>query len=130
MSFLLRFAICAMLPASDGLPGVGDLDPGAFVAKFRRDTTRLLWVTAVGCAALFMVSPLITIGVPLPAIALPAGLLDRHAAAMADHRVYLVRQAAFLIKMIGGLHWGADPTVRARFALQAYPPDPAGWRSP
>jgi hypothetical protein len=45
------------------------------------------------------------------------------------HRIYLVRQTVFLLKMVAGLCWGAHPDVRARLALRAYPADPGTWRT-
>jgi hypothetical protein len=129
MAFLLRSAITAILPRSDRFPGAAELDLAPFVAKFLRETTWLMWLAAVGSAVAFALSPVLTVYVPLPAFLLPAGLLDRHAAAMSEHRIYPVRQAAFLLKMIGGLHWAAHPEVRARLGLAPYPPDPGTWRT-
>jgi hypothetical protein len=129
MVFLLSSAIAAILPGSARLPGAAELGLAAFVTKFLRETTWLMWLAAVGSAAAFMLTPILTVWVPRPAFLLPARLLDRHVAAMADHRVYPVRQAAFLLKMIGGLHWAAHPEVRSRLGLLPYPPDPGTWRT-
>jgi hypothetical protein len=129
MAFLLRSAIAAIFPRSGDIPGAAELGLAAFVTRFLRETTWLMWLAAAGSAVAFACAPLLTIWVPLPAFLLPARLLDRHAAAMAEHRIYPVRQAAFLLKMIGGLHWAAQPEVRTRFGLAPYPPDPGTWRT-
>jgi hypothetical protein len=129
MSFLLRFAVAAILPGSAHLPAARDLGLAEFVTRFRRETTWLMWVGVMASAALFQISPLLTISVPLPAVMLTTGALDRHAAAMADHSIYHVRQAAFLLKMVGGLHWAAHPVVRERFGLAPYAPDPLTWKT-
>ena len=129
MAFLLHFAIAAILPGSARFPGAAELDLAPFVAKFLRETSWLMWLAAVGSAVAFALAPILTIYVPLPAFLLPRGLLDRHAVAMCEHRVYTVRQAAFMLKMIGGLHWAARPEIRARLGLVPYPPDPGTWRT-
>lgn len=129
MAFLLCSAIAAIFPGSDRLPGAAELGLAAFVAKFLRETTWMMWLGAIGSAIVFAFAPILTIYVPLPSFLLSASLLDRHAAAMSEHRIYLVRQAAFLLKMIGGLHWAARPEVRTRLGLAPYPPDPGTWRT-
>jgi hypothetical protein len=129
MSFFLRCAIAAILPGSDRLPGAAELGLTTFVTRFLHETNWLMWGVAVGSALAFVCSPILTIYVPLPAFLLPARLLDRHAAAMAEHHIYTIRQAAFLLKMIGGLHWAAHPEVRTRLGLAPYPPDPGTWRT-
>ncbi len=129
MRFLLRFAIAAILPGSDRFPGAAELELAPFVAKFLRETSWLLWLAALGSAVAFALAPILTIYVPLPAFLLPRRLLERHALAMCEHPIYSVRQAAFLLKMIGGLHWGARPEIRSRLGLAPYPPDPGSWRT-
>jgi hypothetical protein len=129
MVALLRFAVAAMLPGSDRFPSSAELGLGPFVARFLRETSWAMWLGCVASAAAFMALPVLTIFVPLPAVLLPARLLDRHAAAMADHRIYLVRQSAFLLKMVAGLHWGAHPEVRQRLGLAPYAADPGTWRT-
>jgi hypothetical protein len=74
------------------------------------------------------VTPLITVGLPLPAFALPKKLLDRHTERILSYPIYLVRQGVFLIRLSAGLCWGADADVRARFALAPYAPDPGTFR--
>lgn len=128
MAALLRFAVAAMFPGSDRFPSAAALGLDAFVRRFLRETSWTMWLACIGSALAFVASPVLTISVPLPAFLLPARLLDRHAGAMADHRIYLVRQAAFLLKMVAGLHWGAHPEVRSRLGLAPYPADPGSWR--
>ncbi|MBK7861865.1 MAG: hypothetical protein IPJ65_25270 [Archangiaceae bacterium] len=65
---------------------------------------------------------------PLPAFLLPARLRDLHAARITTTRIYLLRQATMLVKLPGGLVWGADPKVRQLFALPPLPADPGTWR--
>ncbi len=128
LRFLVRTALVALYPRAHGLPGLEDCDLDAFLRRFARESSGLLWLGVVMASLLFHLSPLFTVLVPLPAFLLPASLRDRHANAMTYAPFYLVRQAIFLLKLPGGLCWGTHPKVRERFALSAYEPDPDGVR--
>jgi hypothetical protein len=128
MIWLIKFAMCTMMPPTASLPGIADTDVDGFLRRLRHDTNFLYWTGLVLGALVFTFTPLITIGVPLPAFALPKKALDRHTERVLAHPLYLVRQAAFLIRVSGGLCWGADEKVRARFALAPYAPDPGTFR--
>jgi len=119
----------AMMPGSDTLPSVADLGLVAFVDKFWVEAPWMFWLGSVGSCFAFMISPLFTVYLPVPAVFLSANLLDRHASAMANHRIYILRQTGMMVKMLAGLHWAAAPEVRARFGLVPYPPDPDTWRT-
>ena len=121
--------MCALLPAVDGLPGVGDCDLDAFLTRMLGEATWMFWLGMVAGAFVFTTTPWLTVYVPLPSFLLPAGLLDRHAARIVTTRLYFLRQSVFLLKMGACLCWGADPRVRARFLLPALQPDPGTWRS-
>lgn len=122
--FLVKTALTALYPRAHGLPGIEDCDLDAFLRRFARESSGLLWLGVVLSALLYHLSPLFTVWVPLPAFWLPASLRDRHANAMTYAPFYLVRQAIFLLKLPGGLCWGTHPNVRKHFALAAYEPDP------
>jgi hypothetical protein len=128
MIWLIKFAMCTMMPPAASLPGIADTDVDGFLRKLKKETNLLYWTGLVLGAIVFTVTPILTVFVPLPAFALPKKALDRHAERILAHKVYLLRQAAFLIRVTGGLCWGADPQVRARFALAPYPPDPGTFR--
>lgn len=127
--WLIEHAMRTMLPRGAGLPGIADTDLGGFLERLHADADRIYWLGLVVSALVFAVSPLITIGVPLPAFALPGPLLDRHAGRLLSHPFYLVRQTGFLIRLSAGMCWGADPGVRAHFALPPYPADPGTFRT-
>jgi hypothetical protein len=120
--------MCAFYPATDGLPGLADIDVDGYLGRFRRESGGLIWLGVVLGSVLFALSPLITIGVPLPSFLLRAGTLDRYADRVAQHPVYLIRQTILLVKSMAGMHWGAHATVREQFSLPAYPADPGTWR--
>ena len=123
----IRHAIAALYPRTT-LPGAEDCGLDAFLVKFREESPPLIWLGLVAGAAVFHLTPLITIGVPLPAFLLPARLLDKHAQRITATKIYLLRQAIFIVKMAAGLCWGTDPRVRAQLALPPLPADPGTWR--
>lgn len=129
MTWLVRSAIVALYPRTEGLPGAEDCDLDAFLRRFRSETTFLMWLGIVAGALVFHATPLITVFLPLPAFLLPRSLRDKHAYRITTGGLYVTRQAIFLLKLAAGLCWGAHPTVRARFALPAYEADPDRWRS-
>ena len=129
MHFLIRAACVALYPRTETLPGVIDTDLDGFLVRFRRESNGLLWLGLVAGTLVFTLTPLITVYLPLPSFLLPRRLLDKHADRIASHRFYLLRQAIVVVKMAGGLCWGAHPKVRAAFALPPYPEEPSRWRT-
>ncbi len=128
ITWLSLSAIRAMLPATRALPGVGDTDLRGFIKQFLREAPALMKLGFYLGVAMFHLSPLLTVYVPLPAFLLPAGLLDKHAYRAATSRIYLLRQNVFLVKLVGGLCWGADPGVRQRLGQIKLPADPGTWQ--
>ena len=128
MIWLIKFAMSTMMPRTEALPGVADADLDGFLRRLKRDTNFLYWTGLVLGALVFALAPIITVGVPLPAFALPPKTLERYSERVLSHPIYLVRQAVFLLRVSAGLCWGADPNVRACFALSPYPPDPGTFR--
>jgi len=129
MDPLIRFAMCALMPRVDGVPGIADTGVEEFVARFRRESTLPIWLGVFLGAVFFVLLPLFTVGVPLPAPLLSARLLERHAQKMSVFPLYLVRQPIFLLKMLAGMCWGAHPSVRAYLHLPRYGEDPGTWRA-
>ena len=128
MIWLIKFAMLTMMPRSNRLPGIVDTDVDGFLRRMRVDAEPVYWLGLVVGAIVFALAPLVTVGVPLPAFWLPRRLLDRHAERLVSHPIYLLRQAVFLVRLSAGMCWGADPAVRARFALAPYGPDPGTFR--
>ena len=126
-TWLIRQAIVALYPRTT-LPGAEDCALDAFLTRFREESPPLVWLGCAAGAVLFHLSPVFTVFVPLPAFALPRRLLDRHAQRIASTRLYLVRQAIFLVKLTAGMCWGTDPKVRALLALPPLAADPGTWR--
>ena len=129
MTWLVRSAMCALYPRTEGWPGIEDCDLDAFLARIKRESSGLMWLGIVVGALVFHFTPLFTVYVPLPAFFLPRSLRDKHASRISGSGLYLIRQAIFLLKLPCGLCWGGHPEVRKRFALPAYAADPGTWRA-
>ena len=80
-------------------------------------------------AWVLVISPMITVYVPLPAFLLPKSLLDSHVMKMSRSRLYGIRQALLMVKTVAGMCWGADPHVRKALGLNPYGQDPGTWRT-
>ncbi len=129
MLWLLRSAVLMIYPRTQELPGIEDCGLDEYLPRYRRETPWLIWLGTMAGTLLFHLTPFMTVYVPLPAFLLPSKLQDRHAMRIMTTRVYLLRQAVFLVKLCAGLCWGVDPEVRRRFALAPLPKDPGTWRS-
>jgi hypothetical protein len=126
---LVRFALNAFFPRVDDVPGLADLGVDEKIEALRRESTLLFWTGIVAGAVFFQISPLLTIFRPVPASWLSPEDLDRHAHALASHRVYLIRQITVLLKLVGGMFWGQSPEIRAFLSLPPYPADPGTRRT-
>ncbi len=126
--WLIKFAMRTMMPRSDALPGIADTDLDGFLRKMKRDADPLFWLGLAVGAVVFAVSPLLTVYLPLPAFLLPRALLAKHSDRILSSRIYVLRQAVFLVRLSAGMCWGADERVRAKFALAPLPPDPGTFR--
>jgi len=129
MKFLVRSALCAIIPPSDTLPGLIDMDVDGYIERLRQDTALLYWVGIILSALLFTLLPVITVWIPLPTFLLPERLRDRHVSKMMAHPLYPVRQAAYMLRLTAGVCWGADERVRAHFQMAPCPKDPGTWRT-
>jgi hypothetical protein len=129
MIWLIKQSMLPLMPRTSALPGLADTDLDGFLRRMQRDSDRLFWSGLVLAALLFAITPLLTVGVPLPAFWLPPKLLERHAERIFTHRVYMVRQMLALVRLCAGMCWGADPHVRARLRLAPYPADPGTFRT-
>jgi hypothetical protein len=129
MIWLIKQAMLPFMPRSAALPGLADTELDAFLRRMHRESDSLFWAGIVAGALAFALTPLITLGLPLPAFALPQRWRARHAARLLSHPIYALRQAMILLRYAAGMCWGADPHVRASFALKPYPSDPGTFRS-
>ena len=75
----------------------------------------------------FIVSPLITLGIPLPVFFLSRSLKEKHANKLASHPIYLIRQTVLLLRLVAGL-CGEHPAVRKAMGMAPLGPDPGTFR--
>ena len=129
MQWLERFALITVMPASPELPGIEDTDLSGFLTRFHAEAHWLHRLGFFASALVFMLSPLITVGIPVPALFLNRRLRERHANRVADHPLYLMRQTMMILKTIGAMGWGMDARVRERLGVPIYGPDPGTWRT-
>jgi len=129
VNWLIRSVMVTLYPRTDALPGIEDTGIDAFLVRFRRDSSLLIYLGLLLGTFVYHSTPLLTVYVPLPAFMLPAAVRERHAARILTSRVYLLRQAVFIVKLIAGLCWGADPVVRQKLGQPPIPADPGTWRS-
>ena len=129
MIWLIKQAMLPLMPRSPLLPGLRDTELDAFLRKMRREAEPTMWLGLVLGALLFALTPLLTIGVPLPAFLLPERLLARHTERIIAHPLYLLRSAMAVVRLVAGVCWGSDPHVRAHFSLAPYPVDPGTFRT-
>jgi len=125
---LTRHAMCAMMPRSSGLPGLADTDVDGYLRQLRREGAPLFRVGLWMGALIFALTPVLTLGIPLPSFILSRTQLELHASRIVDTDRYLLRQAVFLVRLNAGMCWGADANVRSHFNLKPYPTDPGTFR--
>jgi len=116
-------------PRFGDLPGLQRPATLIFLRKLFADSPLLIRLALSASTVVFILSPVITIFVPLPAFLLPRKMCDAHAHKLATHPIYILRGVMLMIKTIGGLQWGADVAVRAKLAMQPYPSDPDTFRT-
>lgn len=118
-----------MMPSVDGLPGLDREQLDAYLRQFRAEVNFMSQLGVFAACAVFVISPIFTIGAPAPSFLLSDRLLDRHADKLANSPLYLIKQCGFLLKMYAGFAWGNQADVREALALPAYPEDPGTWRT-
>ena len=129
MNWLTLRALDAVFPGNERCPGLAASKTGPKVlTQIRREAPfemRLILGLAVW---VWLLTPIATLGVPLPAVWLPRAWRDRHTERITTTRFYLVRQVALVLKQIGAMVWGQDPDVRRAQGLAPYAGDPGTWK--
>lgn len=126
---LMKFAMATMMPRTETMPGIEDCDLDGFLHRMKHDSDALYWLGMIVGAWIFMLTPIVTVYLPLPAALLSEKQLARHTERILASRIYLLRQAVFLLRLSAGMCWGADPVVRSKFALAPYASDPGTFRA-
>ena len=128
MRWLTKQALELVLPSGGQLKGIGETDLDGFLDRWNREAPPAFRLGLLAGSALVMAAPVVTVGIPLPANALSQRQRDEHIYKLSMHRIYMVRQVAFIVKMVAGLAWGQDPDVRNDCGVVATGDDPGTWR--
>ena len=129
MGWLTLKALDAVIPGNEKVPGIAASTRGSIVvAELRRDAPFEMRMVLNLAVLIWLVSPLFTVFVPLPAVWLPARLRHAHTDRLTSTSFYLVRQISLVLKQVAGMAWGQDPEVRAAYGMKPYPEDPGTWR--
>ncbi|MEE2835178.1 MAG: hypothetical protein VYB65_04065 [Myxococcota bacterium] len=129
MGWLTLKALDAVIPGNEKVPGIAASTRGpVVVAELRRDAPFEMRMVLNLAVLIWLVSPLFTVFVPLPAVWLPARLRHAHTDRLTSTSFYLVRQISLVLKQVAGMAWGQDPEVRAAYGMKPYPEDPGTWR--
>ncbi len=107
---------------------MAETELGPFLKDLTSHAPFLMRIGIAAATFVFMVTPLITVYLPLPAFMLRGRLLERHTEALIAHRSYLIRQVVFLLKMVGGLCWGEHERARAKLGRPPLEADPRTWQ--
>lgn len=122
MQWLARFAIRAIFP------GIREAELEPFVAQMMRESPLLMRLGIHVASLLFLLTPIATVYLPVPAVLLPKGLLDKHADRLLTHRVYALRMLPATLKFVGGICWAMSPEVREQVGMKKLAPDPGTWK--
>ena len=125
----IRASLCSFFPASHGLPGLAEVGVDPCLDRLYADSTATIGWALVAAALGFQLAPILTVGRPLPAAWLRPSTRDRHAERCSKSTIYVLRQAAFLLKTFGGMCWAADADVRRRLGQAPLGTDPDTWRA-
>ena len=129
MGWLTLQALDAVLPGRGDCPGLAASSRGpVVVAELRREAPFEMRLVLTLAVWLWLLTPIFTVFVPLPAVLLPSRLKDRHTDRITTTPIYLIRQIALVLKQVAGLAWGQDPEVRKAYGLAPYASDPGTWK--
>lgn len=117
------------MPPLDGMKGVEGTNLKGFLSEINRDAPLNIRLGLIVSTWVYLLTPIFTVWVPLPAFFLPAKLRDKHTNRFSTHRFYLIRSCALMIKMMAGMCWGRDPQIRRLLGCEELPPDPGTWRT-
>ena len=116
------------MPTVPGLKGVGESNLASFLRLFLRESPLLIRVGLYASAVAFVLSPILTIYLPLPSFLLSKKMREIHAQRASAHSLYMLRQSMFFLKMVAGMCWGQDSGVREKMGLEALEGDPGSFR--
>lgn len=128
MKSWIIFSLIASVPRYQDLPGIADTKVEAFLEKLQAEAPGTFYLGLRVASIIFVLSPLLTVGIPLPAQWLSKSKLNKHAEKISESPIMLIRQMMMVQKMMAGLCWGEDEKVRAYYGMEPYQENPGTWR--
>lgn len=104
----------ALLPAQGRLPGLATLDLDAFWARYAEVAPPMLRFGLRASVDLLALSPPFVLGVPHTVLGLDAAAREALLDQALRSRVFLLRQLATTVKLVGLMAYLRDPVARAR----------------
>jgi hypothetical protein len=128
MVWLWKYCMGVLYPSGGGLPGILETGVDEFLQEYRREAPLLMRTGLTLSSIVFVLTPFMTVFIPVPVFLLSNKLKDRHANKLANHPLYLVRQTILLLRLVAGLCWGKHPQVRAAMGMEPLGEDPGTFR--
>ncbi len=122
------FSLVACVPRYKDLDGLEAHEARLFVDKLKAESPFMIFLGLQVTSIAFILLPLLTVGIPLPAQWLSKKQLTRHVEKIYNSPFYRIRQLMMVHKMMAGYCWGQSDKVRHHFGMQPYPEDPGTWR--
>lgn len=114
------FAMNEVMPRYGEMPGIEDTQVNAFLDEFNTHAHTIMRIGFFFCVWVYVLSPVFTVGIPLPAFWLSQKKREEHLKKYSGSRNFVFSQLWMLHKMIAGMCWGADAKVRTYFGYAPY----------
>lgn len=114
------FAMNEAMPRHGDMPGVMDTEVDAFLSEFNQHAHPIMRLGFFLAVWIYVLSPVFTLGIPLPAFWLSAEKREAHLKKYSNSHSFVFSQLWMLQKMITGMCWGADAKVRQYFGYAPY----------
>jgi hypothetical protein len=115
------FAMNEVMPSHGDMPGVIDTSVDDFLNEFKKHAHPIMRLGFFLAVWIYALSPIFTIGIPLPAMWLSEQKRKAHLRKYSSSKSFVFSQLWMLQKMITGMAWGMDDKVRAYFGYEPYP---------
>jgi hypothetical protein len=122
------FAMNELMPAHDDMPGIFDTKAEDFLKEFKANAHPIMRLGFFLSVWVYALSPVFTIGIPLPAFLLSEQKRLAHLDKYANSRNFVFSQLWMLQKMITAMCWGMDDKVRAYYGYEPYPEEPGNFK--
>ena len=129
MRAVQRFVLNATMPEHAGVPGNNKASLDAFLDEFTVNAAPIMRIGFYAAVAVYVLSPVFTIKIPLPAFWLSDKQQTRHMESYSESRNMIIAQLWMLQKMIAALCWGMDASVRAYFGYEPLEGDPGTFQT-